>query len=70
MAKVETKQGVYGEVKVIDNWNGIKRLYVKRTNVKTYIVSTDQRLTLDTMLEINGEYHFRTIAELNLALNV
>lgn len=70
MVKVQTKQGVYGKVRVIEGWQGIKRLYVRRIKrTQSYIVLDSERLTLNNMVEINGEYHFGTLKELNEALN-
>jgi hypothetical protein len=60
----------FGKRRVIDGWNGIKRLWVKRTNLKTYAVSTSERLTFDSMVAIGPEYHFATLAELHHALDM
>ena len=68
MTKSVLVQGVYGKVRVINDYLGIKRLYVKRTNIKTYVVSTSETLSLDSMIEINGEFHFFTLKELHNAL--
>lgn len=70
MYKSKRVPSVYGKMRVIENWNGIRRLYVKRTNVKTYAVSTSERLSFDSMIEVNGDYHFNTLADLHNALNV
>jgi len=61
--------GVYEKIRIIENWKDHKRLYVKRTRLKTYVVSTSEKLTLDSMVEINGEYHFDTLPQLHNALN-
>ena len=60
--------GCYGKVRVIENYAGIRRLFVKRTNLKTYVLSTSERLSLDSMFPVNGEYHFATLKELHGAL--
>ena len=60
---------VYGRVRVVENWNGHKRLWVKQTNVKSYVLSTSERVTLDSMIEVAGEYHFATLKSLHEALN-
>lgn len=68
MHKSKLVNGVYGKLRIIENWNNHKRLYVTRTNLRTYVVSTGS-LSLDSMVEINGEYHFDTLAQLHSALN-
>ena len=40
------------------------RHYVHKTNLRTYVVSTTALLTLESMVQINGEYHFNTLQEL------
>ena len=60
----------FGKQRVIEGYNGYKRLYcrrVKRTG--TWIVSDNERVSLDSMMEIAGEYHFSTLAELHEALS-
>lgn len=69
MIKIQNKQGVYGKVKVVEGYKDYPRLYVKRTNIKTYIVSQTQVTNLDSMVKVNGEYHFSTLKELTQALN-
>ncbi len=69
MVKSTLKRSVYGNRRVIEGYPGHARLFVKRTNVKTYVVSTSEQLTLDSMVMINGGYHFDTLKELHVALN-
>jgi len=70
MIKTVLKQGVYGKIRIIENYpaQGV-RSYVHKTNLKTYVVSSDVRLTLDSMLEVDKNYHFSTLKELHTALN-
>lgn len=70
MYKSKRVPSVYGKIRVIENWKGIRRLYVKRTHVKTYVISTAECLSLDSMIEVNGDYHFNTLTDLHNALNV
>ena len=69
MIKSKRVAGVFGKMRVIENWQGLRRVYVKRTNVKTYVVSDAPRLTFDSMVAVNGEFHFGTLKELHAALN-
>lgn len=46
------------------------RHYVKKTNLRTYVVATSYPFGLDEMVEIGGEYHFATLRELREAVNV
>ena len=57
-----------GKVRVIEGFRKMKRVYVRRTSARTYVVTTSQALTLNTMLEIAGEYHFGTLKELHAAI--
>lgn len=59
---------VYGKRWVIEGFPGYRRLYVHRTNVGSYVVSDSEHLSLDSMLEIDGEYHFGTLKQLKAAL--
>ena len=70
MINSKLKRGVWGKVRVIEGYGNCRRLYVKRSNLKTYVVSTAERMTFYTLLEIDGEIHFRTLSELHTALNV
>ena len=67
--KSKLVQGVYGKVRVVDGWRVHSRLYVKRTSVKTYVVSTSESLSFDSMVSIGGEYHFDTLKQLHSALS-
>lgn len=62
-------KSVYGKVRIIENYNGYKRLYVIRTNIKTYILSENIRYNLDDMVEVNNNYHFSTLKELHNEIN-
>lgn len=44
------------------------RCYVHKTNIKTYIVTTCYSYSLDDMVELAGEYHFRTLKDLRAAI--
>ena len=57
--------GVYGRVRIFDS---TPRLYVKKTNIRTWVVSTSERLTLDSMVSVGGEYHFSTLGDLHWAV--
>jgi len=67
--KSKRVQGTYGKVRIIEDWGGYSRLYVKRTSLATYVVSMCESMTLDSMISIAGGYHFGTLAELHSALN-
>ena len=60
--------GIYGKVRIVEGLPGYGRLYVKRTNVKTYVLSESERLSLDSMVELGGEYHFTTLKAIRLAI--
>lgn len=64
---LQNRHGVYGRVRTIEYEDG-RRLYVKRTNLKTYVVSTNRFMTLESMVSVAGEYHFRTLRDLKQAL--
>ena len=63
----QEEQGVNG-MRYIDNVKGLERVYIHKTNLKTYVLSDAPRLTLDGMILVSGEYHFRTIRELKQAI--
>jgi hypothetical protein len=68
---IENAIGMYGERhKVVRGWHGIDRLYIHHSKGKHggYYVTTCIRPSLDSMVEIAGEYWFRTLAELQAAL--
>ena len=64
MIKSKLVQSTWGKRRIIENYKGIKRLWVKRTNIKTYVVCTSESLTLKGMIEINGNYHFNTLLDI------
>jgi len=66
--KTKLVRGVYGRIRIVEI-NGVRH-YVKHPQGKSWVVSDAQRLTLDSMVSINGEYHFRTLHDLHLALTV
>ena len=41
--------------------------YVLKTNLKTWVVSTQAPMSLDSMVEVAGEYHFCTLRDLKAA---
>jgi hypothetical protein len=65
MIKSKLVQNVYGKIRIIE-LAGVRH-YVKRTNLKTWVVSDNQILTLDSMVKLNGEYHFDTLNDLHIA---
>ena len=68
---VEISEGPFKiKRRVIDGWNGHNRLFVRKTNIGTYIVHKDKQLRLDNMVEIAGEYHFNTLKQLHEALQI
>jgi len=69
MIKSKLVPTIYGPRRVIENYKDHARLYVMRTNLKTYVVSTASQLSLDTMVKIAGEYHFSTLKQLHTELN-
>lgn len=69
MVKSTLKRGVYGRVRVIEGFRNMARLYVKRTNLRTYVVSVSPHLALDSIVQFDGEAHFSTLRELHAVLN-
>jgi len=68
MIKSKRIQGIYGKVRVVEI-NGTRH-YVKKINsTKTWIVSSSENLTLDSMVEIDGQFHFNTLKDLHYSLN-
>lgn len=67
--KTKRVQGVYGKRRVLEGYKHYRRLFVLKTNVKTWILSLTESASLDTMVEVAGEYHFGTLAELHTAVN-
>lgn len=70
MIKMPLKQSIYGKVRVIEGFKGNQgpRLFVKKTNINSYIVLDHELGGLDDMVSIEGQYHFRTLKELKEAL--
>jgi len=66
--KIKTVRGVYGTTRIIEGLSGYRRLYVKKTRARTYVISKDEALTLDSLVELKGEFHFNTLKEINAAL--
>lgn len=70
MIKSKLVKSIYGQQRSIEGYRGYKRLYVRKIkSTGTWIVSDNERVSLDSMIEIAGEYHFSTLAELHAALN-
>ena len=69
MHKSKRVASVYGKVRVVDGWQGHRRLWVKRTNIKTYVLSSSERLSLESMVSVGGKYHFNTLKQLHEDLN-
>ena len=68
MARMRVAPSVYGKERIVEGYCGYDRLYVKRTNVRTYVLSDNIRLSLDTMIAINGQYHFNTLQDIRVAI--
>ena len=58
MTRSKLVPGVLNKVRVIEGYKNYRKLYVKRTKQHTYIVSTSPVATLNSMIEIDGEFHF------------
>ncbi|MDY0144194.1 MAG: hypothetical protein RBR97_20115 [Bacteroidales bacterium] len=70
MIKSKLVKSVYGKQRVIEGYEGYRRLYVKKIkSTGTWIVSDNERVSLDSMIEIKGQYHFATLKELHATLN-
>lgn len=68
--KSKLTQSAYGKRRVIEGWKGYDRLFVHRSSkLKAYCVTSFSALTLNDMVEINGEFWFGTLKELHDALN-
>ena len=56
-------------LRVIEGWKNLKRLYVHRVkNQKAYMVTHGQKISLDDMVEIDGDYWWGTLKQLKQAL--
>jgi len=62
-------KGPTGKVRVIEGYKNYKRLYVHKKGKFGYMVSTSISISLDDMVEINGEYWFGSLKKLHEALN-
>ena len=67
--KSKLTKGVYGKARIIENWKGHKKLYVHNRRGMGYCVTTDASLSLDNMVEIEGDFWFGTLKELHASLN-
>lgn len=66
-------KGVYGKVRTIEGYKNYNKLYVFKKKVpgqgSSYMVSDSEKVSMDSMIEINGEFWFSTLKELHGALN-
>ena len=62
-------KGLYGKVRVIEGYKEYKRLYVHKKGKYGFMVTDSEKVTLDNMIQINGEYWFGTLKELHNALS-
>ena len=67
--KSKLANGVYGKIRVIEGYKKYGRLWVHKKKGMGYMVTTEQRESLDNMVEIDGDYWFATLRELHDALN-
>lgn len=71
--KSKLTKGVYGKQRTIEGYKDYSRLYVFKKKVpgqgSSYMVSKDHRVSMDSMVEIGGEFWFSTLKELHKALN-
>lgn len=71
MIKTKLVSSIYGKQRIIEKYKGYRRLYVKKIKrTGTWIVSDKEQVSLDSMIEIKGQYHFATLKELHTALNI
>ena len=66
--KSKIVKGTFGNQRIIEGYKNYKRLYVFKKK-GAYLVSLDNKISLDSMVEIDGEYWFSTLKELHKALN-
>jgi len=66
--KSKLVKGTFGKQRVIEGYKDYKRLYVFKKK-GAYLVSSSNTISLDSMIEINGEYWFSTLKDLHGALN-
>jgi len=69
MIKSKLVQSTYGKVRVIESSRDKVRYYVSKTSEKTWVVSCFPFLTLESMVEVDGEFHFGTLKDLHEAFN-
>ena len=62
-------KGVYAKQRVILGYKKYPKLYVHKRKNMGYCVTSYSALTLDDMVEIDGEFWFSTLKELHLSLN-
>ena len=62
-------KGLYGKVRVIEGYKDYKRLYVHKKGKFGYMVTDTEKVTLDDMIEIDGQFWFGTLKELHSAIN-
>ncbi len=55
--------------RALDGYWKHKRLFVSKTNERTWVVHHGARLSLDNMVQVGGNYHFWTLNELHKSLN-
>jgi hypothetical protein len=67
--KSKLTKGVYGKIRIIENWKGHKKLYVHKQGNNGYCVTTDPSISLDNMVEIDGQFWFGTLKDLHDSLN-
>lgn len=68
---IKTVMSIYGKQRVIEGYNGHARVYVKRQGSgkrSSYYLSTSFYPSLDSMVDVGGEYHFATLKALKAAL--
>lgn len=72
-AKITMKleKGLYGKVRVIRNYKGYDKLYVIKKKGWGYYISTSYPAkSLDDMIDIEGEFWFRTLKEIKQELGI
>jgi len=67
--KSKLTKGLYGKVRTIEGYKDYKRLYVHKKGKFGYMVTNTERISLDDMIEINGQFWFGTLKELHDELN-
>ena len=71
--KSKLVKGIYGKIRVIEGYKKHDRLYVFKKKVpgqgSSYMVSDNEKVSINSMIEINGEFWFSTLKELHKALN-